>query len=415
MRGGLDAPGQRSNPVRVLIFGINYAPEMTGVGPYTTMVAEHYAAMGHCVRVVTGVPHYPSWHAQAVPHRSGPVKVRTYRHFVPKRPNALGRALYELTWLVSAMRALRSDRADVVIGVVPSLSGAALAWLAGFRWRAPFGLVFQDLMGLSAEQTGYHGGGLVATVVRAAERFLARRATTVAIISDGFRAYLEQAGVDPSRILRVRNWARFEPSAELPSKTRRDLGWRPDEFICLHSGNMGKKQGLDNLIDAARLLEGSGIRIILAGDGNDRTRLIERAAGVHSSSLSFAPLQENGRVAAVLTAADVLIVSQRQAVADASLPSKLGAYFASGRPVVAAAAEDSATAREIAQSRAGIVVRPGDPDALAQALRALRDQPDRAEELGENGVAYAAANLTSDQAFKGFDRVLCSLLDMGRP
>ena len=60
--------------------------------------------------------------------------------------------------------------------------------------------------------------------------------------------------------------------------TRERLGWRPDEFVCVHAGNMGQKQGLDNLLDTAQLLEGMPMRIALVGDGNDRERLERRAA-----------------------------------------------------------------------------------------------------------------------------------------
>src|SRR5438094_1872688 len=115
----------RQDLKRLLIVGINYSPELTGIAPYTTELANHFARRGHSVRVVTGVPHYPEWRRHRIPNQrlvTNPT-VSRYLHYVPKRPNAVGRMLYELTWLLSASRSLANDRPDAVIGIVPSLSG----------------------------------------------------------------------------------------------------------------------------------------------------------------------------------------------------------------------------------------------------------------------------------------------------
>src|ERR1700730_3954700 len=130
--GSSESWHMKSSPKRIVIFGINYAPELPGIAPYTTAVAEHYASEGHWVRVVTGVPHYPQWRGRAVPAGIGagnPSVVR-YRHFVPQQANALGRMAYEATWFISASRSLASQGVEVVIGIVPSLSGGVLALVA---------------------------------------------------------------------------------------------------------------------------------------------------------------------------------------------------------------------------------------------------------------------------------------------
>jgi colanic acid biosynthesis glycosyl transferase WcaI len=397
--------------LRIVIFGINYAPEPIGIGPYTTGIAEHYAKAGHQVRVVTGIPHYPSWRSQPSSSVSSlRLDVRRYRHFVPARPSAAGRALYEVTWLLSAIRSFPSGKADVAIGVVPTLSGAALAWMAQSRYRARMGIIFQDLMGPSAQQSGYQGGRRVAGLVESAERYLARRADAVAIISEGFRSYLERAGVQPSRIVRVRNWARYQLPAESPAESRARLGWAASDFICLHTGNMGRKQGLETVIESARLLDGSGIRIVLSGDGNDRSRLLKHATGISPSALEFAPVQGNGRFEAMLRAADVLLLSQRESVAEMNLPSKLGAYFAAGRPVIAAVAAGSAAAQEVVAAQAGTIVPAGDAAALAEAVRTLKGDIAQRQEMGRNGASYAAQHLRPEQSLATFDGFLERLL-----
>src|SRR2546427_548318 len=96
--------------------------------------------------------------------------------------------------------------APEVTGIGPYTAG-----LADRKFRVPVGLIFQDLMGPAAAQSGYQGGRRVAGLTRSTEAFVARKADLVAVVSDGFRGYLETAGVPASRLQKVRNWARVVP------------------------------------------------------------------------------------------------------------------------------------------------------------------------------------------------------------
>jgi putative colanic acid biosynthesis glycosyltransferase WcaI len=386
---------------------------MTGIAPYTTELAEHYASQGHDVRVVTGVPHYPEWRRLPIPAPNG-VKnpgVLRFRHFVPRRPNAIGRMAYEATWLLSASRSLAGTGVDAVVGIVPSMSGGLLAVIGGRRWRAPVGLVVKDLMGPAAAQSGYSGGGAVAGLTARVEARILRKADRVGIISDGFRRYLRAAGVADSRIHRLRDWTHPGVPTESKDMCRARLGWSLTDFVCLHAGNMGQKQGLDTVLDAAPPLA-DDVRLVLAGNGNDRQRLIQRAERLRLKNVSFLPLQPAGQFEAMLRTADVLLLSQRPSVGDMSLPSKLASYMAAGRPIVAAVALESEAAREIQEARAGIVVPAGDPAALAHAVNALRNARQEAQALGSNGRAYASSRLTATAALSEYDDFLTRLISV---
>jgi glycosyltransferase involved in cell wall biosynthesis len=308
---------------------------------------------------------------------------------------------------------LRS-RPDVVIGTCPSLAGGALAAVAAHVHRVPYALVFQDLMGQAARQSGMPGGARVACAVGNAELALARNATAVGVIAEGFRSYLERGGVQSERIHRLRNWTRRAEPTESVAETRLRLGWRDDEFVCLHGGNLGRKQGLDNLVDTAALLRDEKIRIVLAGDGNDRERLEARARELALDRLQFVELQGPGRWESVMAASDVLLVNQRASVTDMSLPSKLTSYFAAGRPVVAAASDDSETAREIGAARAGVVVAPDEPERFRDAILALESDPATAAELGVSGRRYAERVLFPEVVLADYDRFLELVAETGR-
>lgn len=392
----------------VLITTSYYWPEGAGSAPYLTGLAEYLSAQGHRIVVVTTFPHYPEWRSSGggrpmrADARAG-VRIRRRRHYVPGRQTAARRALYEATLYGSGLTALgMRPRADVIIGTCPSLAGGALAATASALYRAPYGLIFQDLMGLAAEQSGVAGGGRVASLVRRTELALARRATRVAIIAEGFRAYLEDGGIEREKIERLRNWTRRVEPSEPAAATRARFKWSADEFVCLHGGNMGQKQGLDNMLDAAELMRGQGVRIVLAGDGNDRLRLQERASALGLDNLDFVELQGPGRWEEIMQASDVLLVNQRASVADMSLPSKLTSYFAAGRPIVAAAAEGSETAQEVERAGAGKVVTPGDPAALRDAITAFRRDPAAATAAAANARLFAKVHLSEEKILEQY-------------
>jgi colanic acid biosynthesis glycosyl transferase WcaI len=400
--------------MRILITGINYTPEATGIAPYTAGLAEHLSARGHHVTVVTGLPSYPQWRVHegyrgriASRETLAGVDVRRRWHYVPREQTAVRRAAYEASFLATGLSALALPRPDAIVGIVPSLGGGLLARLAGARFGAPYGLVFQDLMGPAAAQSGVIGASRAARAIRAAEVFTARRAQAVGVIAEGFRPYVQSLGVAPERIRRVRNWTHVpEPTGD-PADVRARLGLEPGAVVCLHAGNMGHKQGLANVVECARLAASDpGIGFVLMGDGSQRPLLEGLAARHRLDNLRFLPIQPAELFPGVLAAADVLLVNQRATVTDMSLPGKLTSYFLAGRPVLAAVSPASEAAREVAASGAGLVVRPDDSAALLTAVRALAADHGLRERLGSAGRAYARATLTPGQALAGLEALV---------
>jgi glycosyltransferase involved in cell wall biosynthesis len=169
---------------------------------------------------------------------------------------------------------------------------------------------------------------------------------------------------------------------------------------------MGLKQGLENLVDTARLAASSSpdLLFVLMGDGNQRAMLEERAAGL--PNLRFLPPQPEEDFPNVLAAADILLVNQRPTVTDMSLPGKLTSYFASGQPVVAAVSPTSETARELRGSDVGLVVDAGRPELLLGAIRTLADDRASAARLGARGQAFARANLTGEASLARLEQFL---------
>lgn len=420
--GAADGPAATVRPrraLRILIVGVNYAPEHAGIGPYTTGLAEHLSRAGHGVTVLTGMPHYPAWsldpayarRLRAEEHRNG-VRVLRRALYVPPRQSAFRRALYEASFLATALPLTRVERPDAILGIVPSLSGAVLARLLAARYRTRYGLLFQDLMSQAAMQSGISGGGRVAAATRMAERWAVSRAQAVAAVSPEFFPSLTRLGVPAARLSHVPNWARMrEPdrSDTARARTRTRLGWRAGETVVLHAGNIGLKQHLGQVVDAAAQhggADGHRVRFVLLGDGSQRAvlRLQVEAAGL--TNMDFLDPEPEGTFMDVLAAADVLLVAERASVQDMALPSKLTSYATAGRPVIAAVNPVGATAAEVLAAGNGLVVIAEDPGALLGAIDGLVADRELAARLGAAGPAYARTALTADSALARAEEVI---------
>jgi glycosyltransferase involved in cell wall biosynthesis len=395
---------------KLLTFGISYAPEPISTGVNTTWQAEALTELGWDVTVVTGIPHYPWWKAQPAPPSSpdDPVHVIRRKHHVPPHQSVAQRLFYESSWIASSLPVLAARRdVDLAMGIVPNLGGAVLAAAAAARYRVPYVLLVQDIVGRAAERSGITGAGRVAGAVSTVETSLARRASAIAVVADGFQDYFVQGGVDPSRIHRVRNPARLKPPIEDRASVRRRMGWADDDFIVLHSGAISYKQGLDGLLRAADHARSQpNLRFILQGEGSMRAELESMARRMQLPNVTFAPLAPEEEYSSILAAADVLLLYQRPTVRNMSFPAKLGSYFAAGVPVLAAVDEEDETAAEIRGADAGIVVAPEDPYALLSAIEYLSRNPEKAARLGAAGKVYAERELSPDGAIQRIHSVL---------
>jgi colanic acid biosynthesis glycosyl transferase WcaI len=401
------------HPRRVLFVAINYAPELSGTAPYTAAAAEYLADQGDDVQVLTGFPHYPNWSVPAESRRRlsrrerlEGVDVHRLRHFVPATQSAAKRAFYELTFAAHLLTHPHMESPDVVVAVVPNLVSAVSAVRIARHSGARLVVWIQDSMTAATTQSGISGGQNVARIVSSLERFVVRQANTVIVISEGFRKLVESQGAEPDKVVLIRNWSHLNPPTADRASTRLRLGWGQGEIIALHAGNMGLKQGLENLVEAGRLAakDGASVRFVLMGEGSQRKHLERLAAG--ESNVVFRPAEPSDTYSDVLAAADVLLINEAVSVFDMSLPSKLTSYLLAGRPILAAVAPLGSTAHEVEQTGAGSVIESGRPDLLLQKVLALGLDPLAATARGALGRSYAERVLSSRVSLESLSAVL---------
>jgi glycosyltransferase involved in cell wall biosynthesis len=340
------------------------------------------------------------------------VAVTRLRHYIPAVPKGLRRLASEISF-GARVGGHRWKEVDAIVAVSPALVSSALAAVRArvTHRNVPFVVWVQDLYTLGLSETG-QAGGTVVKLMSMIEGWLLRSADRVVVIHDRFATRVsEDFGVPRDRIEVVRNWTHLPPAKTVDvAGTRAQFGWADDEEVVLHAGNMGVKQGLGNVIDAARLAaeRGERVRFVLLGAGSELQRLKEAGSGI--PTLQFLSPLNDADFAAALGSADCLLVNELPGVSEMAVPSKLTSYFSAGRPVVAATDVTGITADEIRSADAGVVVPAGDPAALLDAVSSLAADPEGSRRLGANGRHYRSTVLDEESAIDQFTEMLRRLI-----
>jgi colanic acid biosynthesis glycosyl transferase WcaI len=400
--------------LRILIYGLNYAPELTGIGKYTGEMAAWLAARGHDIRVVTAPPYYPAWRIRddyrntfyRIERAPGePVVYRTPL-YVPEKPTGLKRMAHLFSFMLGSLPVMMGQifwQPQVVFTVEPTFFGAPLALLVAGGADAVSWLHVQDFEVDAAFDLGLlPAKGPVHAVALWLEKRFTDAFSCVSSISCKMIERSLAKGVSPERTILFPNWVDIEvihPQPTVSNSFRRELNLE-DKIILLYSGNMGNKQGLEVLAPLAEFFQSdSRIHLIFCGDGAFRPRL--EALVNHLPNVTLLPLQPFERLNDLLNAADIHLLPQRIGAADLVMPSKLTGMLSSGRPVVATA--DHGTQVAVVVEGCGLVVPAEEEEAVhAAVLRLVEDQSLR-QQLGEAARRYAVEHLGKEQVLLRFE------------
>lgn len=369
--------------MKILILGLNYAPEKVGIAVYTSGMAEALVQAGHSVQVIAGQPYYPAWKIMdgqsAWSFSRGienGVDVTRAPHYIPAKPSGLKRLIHHATFALTAFfptvtRAIKT-KPDVVLTIGPSLIAAPIARLAAKMSGARSWLHIQDFeveaafaTGLMSHKTflGKLADRFESTVLRSFDR--------VSTISPQMCRKLLEKGVPAEDIYEFRNWADIDAIRPLPEPSPFRDQWNiTTTNVALYSGNIANKQGIEIIVDAAKILrERTDLSFVVCGEGPNRENLELMASGL--TNIIFKDLQPREDLNSLLNLATIHLLPQIAEAADLVLPSKLTNMLASARPVVATAKKNTALAQEL--NGCGIVVEPGNPTLFAEAIAVLID------------------------------------------
>jgi colanic acid biosynthesis glycosyl transferase WcaI len=427
--------------LKILIYGLNYAPELTGIGKYTGEMSSWLASRGHEVRVVTAPPYYPAWSIREDyrgkrylienARRQNPAEPIVYRTplYVPANPTGLKRILHLSSFMLGSLPILFKQmfwQPEIVFTVEPTFFCAPAALLVAQATGAASWLHVQDFEVDAAFDLGLLPvKGPIYPLALGLEQFFTRSFTRVSSISIKMAERALTKGVPAESTVLFPNWVDIDAvhpqDPAQPNSFRRELGLE-QKIILLYSGNMGAKQGLELLAPLAAAFAPDGshadprVHFLFCGDGVFRPQLESLVAG--RPNVTLLPLQPFNRLNDLLNAADIHLLPQRAHAADLVMPSKLTGMLSSGRPVLATADPGTQVVQVITGEGpkphlpTGLCV-PADEDAehnlITAAASLIADAPLRAQ-LGAAARDYAVQNLGKQQVLEAFEHDLESLL-----
>jgi len=407
--------------MRILKISKDYYPDKTGIAVTSTEVAEWFAAKGHDVTVVAALPFYPEWriredykHGQKRSELINKVQVIRTFLYVPKRPNVFSRLLHELSFTLDALKkSLFVKRPDVIIVISPPLFAGLIGIVLKVRFRAKLLVNIKDLVPDAATELNMLRNPLMIRGLLQIEKFVYTHADKIASLGKGVLRRIEQKGVARKKLVYLPDTADpmlvvadFRPRIDNAFLERNKIF---DEFIILHSGNMGVKQGIDVIIRCAYILKEYHLLFLIVGNGSEKQRMVDLAKSYNLGNVRFLPLQPRDLLADMYHAADINLLTQKKEVVDIVVPSKLISMMAAGSCIIASVAPNSEAASIMFEADCGRVVTPEDPEELSEAILYYFHNPHLISQKRKKSKGYASEHYKQDKIMSKYESVLNDL------
>lgn len=411
--------------MKLLLLSLNYAPELTGIGKYNGELVDALSTRGITSYVVTAPPYYPEWRRHkgyknwwSSERKGGFVEVYRCPLYVPSNPSTFKRLLHLASFAFSSacrLLTLLSKKPDVVLVVQPSLFCAPAALLYSKLTGAKSVLHIQDFEVDAMFGLGMSNSSALKRCAQAFETFLMKRFDVVSSISFSMLERAKSKGAEDNQLHYFPNWAdlAFVTPAISGDSLRNRWQLEKDDYVVLYSGNVGEKQGLEIILDAAQVMRDEAalnnpkVKFIIIGNGANRLRLEAQAKTLGLSNVQFKPLQPWELMPQILAMADLHLVVQKRGAADAVLPSKLTNILSAGGHALVTAEPDTELGK-IAQKFPGIYdcVEPETPTVFVAALSKLAAKG-RQE---KNAIArqYAEQNMDINNILDSFTERLAN-------
>ena len=400
--------------MRILIYDINYTPELTGVGKYTGEMGSWLAQQGHVVEVITAMPYYPEWEVH--PSHKGKtwftevidgVTVHRCPFYVPKKVTSLKRILHEFSFVLSSLfywiPIFFNKSHDIIICVAPPFHIGLLPALYS-RFRKVFlWLHVQDLQIDMAKELGMLKNEKFLNLLFKVEEFILQNSTTVSTISEGMVRKTKEKNVVQSECILFPNWVDDSHIRPLPQheSLRAELGLNEHDKIVLYSGSLGEKQGLELIIEAAKSFASrTDVKFLIFGSGGGKARLEALVQEYQLTNVSFHPLQPYEKLSALLATADIHLVLQKKSASDLVLPSKLTSILASGGCALVSAVPGTTLHDVIHRHQMGILIEPESIESLITSIASAL-QSDLSI-YRQNARRYAQNHLSKEAILRQF-------------
>jgi len=403
----------------ITLIGINFYPEDTAIGLYSTQMCEYLSTQGYEIDVITGFPYYPQWDIKEAykdkstffKEQKENINIYRYKQYVPQNPNFKNRILHLLDFTFGSMRNIfKVKKSDLVICVVPFTTSILLGLLLARLRGAKVWVHIQDFEFDAAVESGLAGDnkGLKSKIFKSLfwiEKKLLNKANIVSTISYGMIEKLKTKTDAPYYFFP--NWV--DETFIDPSKTIKHPLMQSEKFKVLYSGNIGAKQDWDFFIKVVEYFKHrEDIAFIIVGAGAKKEWLVEETKTMknitHTMPVEYATLPD------LLCWANLHILFQKNDVIDTVMPSKLLGMMASARPSVVTGSLESEVAKVFHQSEGGYFFDSDNFDDVVKSIEKLSTDKELASTMGEDARTYIIEHFSATKVLSNFGKEIDSLL-----
>jgi colanic acid biosynthesis glycosyl transferase WcaI len=399
---------------RVLVCGINFYPELTGIGKYTAEMVNWMVNHDIACTVITAYPYYPYWEIQK-PYKNylfkkevshnGNLIVYRCPLYIPRNPSGFKRIVHEATFFMSAfvvlLLQLFKKTHDFVFTISPPFHLGFLALFYRLFKKTKVTYHIQDLQVDAAKELNMIKSDAFISLMMQFEKFIIKESDFVSSISDGMINKIKLKDNRP--VLKFPNWVDTEFFYPIDDKQnlKQQWGYKEDDYIILYSGNLGEKQGLNIIIQLAERFAGNqNIKFVICGSGSYKATLLKLAEDSRLDNVDFLPLQPPEVFNKFLNMADMHLIIQRKEASDLVLPSKLANILAVGGLLLATANENTSLYNTIHENKIGLIAEPEDLDSLEQVI--LENMQSDNTAISKRAITYANQHLSLDKLLANF-------------
>ncbi len=400
----------------ISIVGLNFYPEDTAIGLYSTQLAEYLVKNNFDVQVITAFPYYPKWKV-ADDYRDKPknfteyhngIKIIRYKPYIPENPTFFKRILLLLDFTYGAFKnSFKIKKTDLVLTVVPFTSSVFVGNKIAKRNKAKHWVHIQDFEFDAAFETKLTGKTkFLSRILYKIEKKLLQKADVISTISYAMLAKLQKkVGSDKPTYL-LPNWV--DVNFIKPDKAKPHQYVSTDKFKILYAGNIGQKQDWTLFKKIAKQLNSDEVEFIIVGDGAAKKEVENLLNNV--PNVRFYPPVPFDELNDLLCSADAHILFQKKDIVDTVMPSKILGMMASQKPSIIAGNQKSEVAKIMKESEGGYYFDNNEADKIVESIRNLKTHPELRKTLGQNARQYVQQNFDSQKILQNFTQKINELL-----
>jgi colanic acid biosynthesis glycosyl transferase WcaI len=408
--------------MNLLLLSLYYEPDVGANAVIITQLVEELASFGHSVTVVTGFPHYADNRLGKdyrgklfTTEKIDNIRViRTYLYTSPEKSKFLVRFLNYVSFnILSTLAGIFSGPQDIILAPSPPLTIGLSAAIIGLIKRIPYVYNVQDINPDVLVKLGILKNRLFIQFSKWLEKFVYTHARQITVLSEGFKENLLKKDVPENKIDIIPNF--IDPDFIKPLSKENEFSRTHDldqKYVILYAGNLGHSQNLENLLDCAKMMSDEpDLVFLIVGNGSRKPYLTAYADELGLNKVLFLPFQPRELVNQVYASSDISLVTLKKSIALDSVPSKIYTIMASERPVLAAVDPGSDAWNVVQESFCGICVEPENPQEMTQAIITLKENPDQAARMSQQGRAFVLQHHTRENIGEKYHQLLLRIVD----